>query len=132
MKNKQMRKGFALIYAVIMLILVGSVGMHTLYLINKTSSISIKEHIKTQMELYVSSTIEYTLLWLSENQTYSTNPQNLTITYPGNYTFNVLITPLNIPNTIPESQGTVMLDITGQYNDNQHPFITTKRTIQKP
>lgn len=128
-KNK---KGFALVYAILVMILVATVGMHTLYLINKTQSTAINEHIKTQMDLYMSSSIEYSLLWLSENQANSTGVNNLTINYPGNYVFNIRATAINVPANIPESQGTVILDITGSYNDNKHKFIVTKRTIQKP
>lgn len=126
------RKGFALLYAVFLMIIVATVGMHTLYLINSTTVNTSNEHIKTQINLYTSSTIEYTLLWMSENQSYSTSIQDLNISYPGGYKFQIHITPINVPADIPESKGIVLMDINGEYKDNINNIKISKRTIQKP
>jgi hypothetical protein len=129
MKNKN-KKGFALVYAVLLMILVASVGMHTLHLINNTTSAAIKEHIKVQMDLYMNSSIEYALLYLGEAKL--TGSKTITIKYPGNYEYKVTMTPLNVPIDIPESQGIVLMDLKGEYLDNNHKFTLAKRTIQKP
>jgi len=127
------KKGFGIIYAVIIILTIAMVSVSVLQDINRTSSVVTEEHIKTQMDLYSSSTIEYALLWLSQDQAFSNAPsKTLNITYPGNYKFKVIVTPLNIPGNVPESAGTVLLDITGEYTDNVHNIKTARRTIQKP
>ena len=126
------RKGFALLYAVFLMIIVATIGMHTLFLINSTTVNTVNEHIKTQMNLYTSSSIEYTLLWMSENKTNSTTTQDLNISYPGGYNFTIHIKPIAVPVNIPESQGIVLIDVKGEYSDKINHIITTKRTMQKP
>ena len=133
MKRKS-KKGFAILYAVVLVVLIGMISVSMLSNINTTSNTTTEEHIRTQMDLYTSSTIEYALLWMSQNKNFSSGAmKTLNITYPGgNYQYTVLVRPLNIPANIPESAGTVMLDVIGTYIDGTKTLRTEKRTIQKP
>lgn len=131
---KRAKRGFAIIYAVVLVILIGMLSVSMLSNINNTTNLTTEEHIRTQMDLYTSSSIEYALLWMSQNKNFSSGAmKTLNITYPGGkYSYTILMRPLSVPANIPESAGTVMLDVIGTYTDGAKVMRTEKRTIQKP
>jgi len=129
------KKAFGLAYATFIMVVIAVVGINTIQMVAETNSSTTKEHIKTQMNLYMDSTIEYSLLWLSQNQNFSQNKSTVTINYPSGYTFIVNTYPIvgiNGANIPIESRGTVVIDIIGSYNDNEHAFSLSTRTVQKP
>ena len=133
-----MRRGFGIIYAIVILVLVATIGIYTLELSSRSVKSVSDEHIKIQMQLYMNSAVEYALLWLSESQQHS-NPSDfglgdwsdLNISYENRYNFQLRMyeTHLNVP----ESNGTVLLDIVGRFDDpNAESIVVSKRLLVKP
>lgn len=134
-----MRRGFGIVYAVIILVLIATIGIYTLELAGRSVKSVSDEHIKIQMQLYMNSAVEYALLWLSETKQRS-NPtdfgsadpwSDLNITYENRYRFRLRMyeTSLNVP----ESNGTVLLDVTGRFEDpGREPIVVAKRLVIKP
>lgn len=144
-KNNSLKKAFAIPYALFISFIIALVGVYTMELSTKTQSALVKENIKTQMNLYIDSTIEYALLKLSQEKTISASTTDIIdsyeIDYPNNFKFKVSVIPLYginsgiiaSPQEAPEeSAGTVIIDIKGIYQDDIYPFSISLRTIQKP
>jgi hypothetical protein len=134
-----MRRGFGIVYAVIILVLIATIGIYTLELSSRSVKSVSDEHIKIQMRLYMNSAVEYALLWLSDN-TQRSNPtdfggadpwSDLNITYENRYRFQLRMYETHLD--VPESNGTVMLDIVGRFDDTgAEPIVVTRRLIVKP
>lgn len=135
-----MRRGFGLLYAIIILVLIATIGIYTLELSSRSVKSVSDEHIKIQMKLYMNSAVEYALLWLSEERRYS-NPtdfgspdpwSDLNISYDnGRYAFQLRMYETNLD--VPESNGTVLLDIVGRFDDTgAEPIVLAKRLLIKP
>jgi len=61
-----MRKAFGLVYAIMVLVLISTLGILSLEFATKSVKTISNEHIKIQLKLYMDSAIEYALLWMSE------------------------------------------------------------------
>jgi len=133
-----MRKGFGVVYAIVILVLIGTVAIYTLELSSKSVKSVSDEHIKIQLQLYQNSAIEYALLWLSENQSRSNpgefglgNSSDLNITYDDRFMFQIKMYETESAD-IPESNGTVVMDIVGRFEDSTEPLVVAKRLVVKP
>jgi len=134
-----MRRGFGIIYAIVILVLIATIGIYTLELSSRSAKSVSDEHIKIQMQFYMNSAVEYALLWLSENPSRS-NPgdfggadpwSDLNISYGNRYNFQLRMYETHLD--VPESNGSVMLDIVGRFNDTGFdPIVVSKRLILKP
>ena len=126
-----MRHGFALIYAIIVIIALGTIATWSLYTSSRTVRSVADEYQRIQLGLYLDSAAEYTLLWLSESKSRSQNPGHLDLAFEGTYEVNVTVTPLGLSH-IRESNGSVLLDISGYVIDAAEPIRQTKRMVVKP
>lgn len=126
------RNGFGIIYAIIVLVLVSTIAVYTLSLSSKTVKSVSNEHIKLQLELYRNSAIEYAILWMNEDKTRSQNPNgsDLNISFD-NYHFQIKMFATALTD-IPESNGSVILDIVGRTDVDIEPIISTRRVVVKP
>lgn len=126
------RNGFGIIFAIIVLVLVSTIAVYTLSLSSKTVKSVSNEHIKLQLELYRNSAIEYAILWMNEDKTRSQNPNgsDLNISFD-NYHFQVKMFATTLTD-IPESNGSVILDIVGRTDVDIEPIIVARRVVVKP
>lgn len=126
------RNGFGIIYAIIILVLMSTIAVYTLSLSSKTVKSVSNEHIKLQLELYRNSAIEYAILWMNEDKTRSQNPNgsDLNISFD-NYHFQVKMFATTLTD-IPESNGSIILDIVGRTDVDIEPIIVAKRVVVKP
>ena len=125
------RSGFALIYAIAVVVALASIATFALYTSSLTAKQVADEHIRIQLRLYMESALEYTLLWMSGDRNRSRRADTLDFLYDNDYDVNVSITPLNL-DFIAESNGTVLLDVVGQTTITGETIRITKRTVQKP
>lgn len=125
------RRGFALIYAITVVVALASIASFALYTSSLTAKQVADEHIRIQLKLYMESALEYTLLWISGDQSRSQTPGSLGFTFDGDYDVNVSITPMDLSH-IAESNGTVLLDAVGRTTVTGETIRITKRTVQKP
>ena len=133
-----MRKGFGIVYAVIILVLIGTIATYTLELSSKSVKSVSDEHIKIQLQLYQNSAVEYAILWLSENKNRSNpsefglgNSSDLNITYDDIYKFQIKMYETSLTD-ISESNGTVIMDIIGKFEGTSEPIVVVKRLVVKP
>lgn len=133
-----MRRGFGLVYAIVILVLIGTIGIYTLELSGRSVKSVSDEHIKIQLQLYMKSAVEYALLWLSEDKRRSKpsafglgDHSDLNITYDTNYAVQIRAWETTLE--IPESNGTVILDVRGSFaKTGAEPIVITRRLIVKP
>lgn len=126
------RNGFGIIYAIIVLVLMSTIAVYTLSLSSKTVKSVSNEHIRLQLELYRNSAIEYAILWMNEDKTRSQDPNgsNLNISFD-NYHFQVKMFATTLTD-IPESNGSIILDIVGRTDVDIEPIVVAKRVVVKP
>ncbi len=135
-----MRGGFGVVYALIILVIIATIGIYTLELSARGVKSVSDEHIKIQQQLYMESAIEYALLWLSETKQRS-HPvdfgeadgwSDLNISFENNR-YRFWLRMYEMTAEVPESNGTVQLDIRGSCDlTGAEPIVTTKRLLLKP
>jgi len=133
-----MRRGFGIVYAMVVLVLIATIGIYTLELSSRSVKSVSDEHIKIQLQLYMNSAVEYALLWLSEEKRRSKpsafgvgDHSDLNITYDTNYAIQIRAWETHLD--LPESNGTVLLDVIGTFdNTGLEPIVMTRRQIVKP
>jgi len=128
-----MRKAFGLIYAIMVLVLISTLGILSLEFATKSVKTISNEHIKIQLKLYMDSAIEYALLWMSEDKDRSTgsNYKDLNITYDNNY--QIIMRINHIQDYLPkESNGSVMIDMIGKYSNQDINISMSRRICVKP
>ena len=128
-----MRKAFGLIYAIMVLVLISTLGILSLEFATKSVKTISNEHIKIQLKLYMDSAIEYALLWMSEDKDRSTgsNYKDLNITYDNNY--QIIMRINHIQDSLPkESNGSVVIDMIGNYSNQDINISISKRLSVKP
>jgi hypothetical protein len=142
MRYSRNKKGSILLYAIAILVLLATLGAYALQFVAVNQRVSFDDFAKIQMELYARSAAEFGVLWMQYNDQRSQNEQNLSIVYDGLYDFNITIHPIST--SIPESNGTVVMDIVGVmdaqemgYEDDEEikgttPYRYTKRIVVKP
>jgi len=132
-EHKRSRGGFGIMYAIIVLVLISTIGVYTLELSSKSVKSASDEHLKIQLELYQNSAIEYAILWLSENKSRSQdqNGADLNISFGDGYSFQMKMYATD-PTLPPESNGTVIMDIVGRFDASSEPIIVAKRVVVKP
>lgn len=110
-----MRKGFGIVYAVVILVLIATIAVYMLEISGRNAKTAADEHIRMQLRLYMKSSLEYALLWMGTDRSRSQNVQDLNITYDDHYHIAIRIEPVGdvLP---PESNGTVVIDQIGFYN----------------
>ena len=141
-----MRKGFSLLTAIFVMLLIGSVLYLTLTLAAKATKQTADIYLKEQARLLARSATEYELLRISgfdfsgggcytgENYTFEGIDVNATIRYIGNnFPASCALAGANAIQTI-DSNGTILLDIVVSYTDPStgEQVRFHRRTIQKP
>jgi len=126
-----MRRGFSLVYAIFVVVLMGSLMVYSLNISSEGAKTASDEHIKMQMKLYKESAIELTMLWMSGDKARSEKNGSLNIRFDDKYDFNISITTLDVKE-IKESIGTVMADIVGSTNFLNENYAITERVVLKP
>jgi len=129
-----MKKAFGIFYAIVILLLISSVGIFVLENVARDIKLASDEHIKTQLNFYINSSIEYALLWMSENKNRSSgaNYKDLEFLYDKFYKIDLRI--YHIKDFLPkESKGSVIIDIKARYdNGANETIVVTKRVSVKP
>lgn len=144
------RKAFGMIYAIIITVLVASLGILGLKLSNTTLNTTTNEHIAIQLDLYLNSTIELAILYIQRNGfVYQENsdtqkranvmqPIEKYINYGQNneYQFKYKMTPLidNSAQDIEDQKSVMILDVSGSVTNpiTNQTLRVTKRQIIKP
>jgi type II secretory pathway component PulK len=140
----RMRSGFAMIFAIIVVVLIATVGAMSMQFAATSIEYVSHDHVNKQLEFYTKSSVEYALLRLSEG--YQADPASredrqknrFNIIYPlengddSGYEFNITMTRLPDAFRIDESNGTVQIDIVGRYVHITPPLTRSYRTVQKP
>lgn len=144
------RKAFGMIYAIIITVLVASLGILGLKLSNTTLNTTTNEHIAIQLDLYLNSTIELAILYIQRNGfVYKENddkdkrpnvmqPIEKYISYGQNqeYQFKYKMTPLidNSIQDIEDQKSVMILDVSGWVTNptTNQTLRVTKRQIIKP
>jgi type II secretory pathway pseudopilin PulG len=154
--NPLKKRGFAMIMAIILIVILSTIMAYTLTLTTQTTKQTGDLYLREQAVLLAQSAAEYTLLAISGqargtngnttclggvNGTYpnATNPIfdiNVSVGYIGLNCVNFIGNGYNYISTIttPESNGTVLLDITVTTHDGNistEPIRYFRRTIQK-
>ena len=127
-----MRRGFGVVYAVLILVIIATIAVYTLEMSSKNAKSASDEHLRMQLRLYMNSSVEYALLWMSANRSRSQNMQDLNITYDDLYHVRLHIEPVGdiLP---PESNGSVILDALGYFGDETQETVRMfNRTVLKP
>ncbi len=127
-----MRRGFSLIYAIFVLVLMSTIMLYSLKTSAQDIKVSTDEHIRAQMRLYAQSAIELGTLWLSGDQARSSAESDLNITFDDNYFFFIHFTPLQGAVSIEDSNGTVLADIIGKTPPSDINYTITQRLLIKP
>lgn len=140
MKNR--KKAFSIVYAIVIMVLIATIAAYTLSMSAQSAKTTTDEHIRIQMQLYMKSTIEYALLWLSGEKNErtddisgsgcSTSSNMLQLNYDDQYFFNVRICQIEGAKSLLESNGTVMIDVNGTTALMDEPYHITKRLLVKP
>lgn len=126
------KKSFALPFAIMVLFIMGTLGIYSMYISSQTVQVVVDEDIQIQLKLYADSAEELNLLWLSEDSDRSQKGRDLNITFEGGrYVFMVYNTPTSLTH-IPESNGTVIVDIVGFTDITGERKRITKRVVRKP
>ncbi|WP_332444921.1 hypothetical protein [Wolinella succinogenes] len=122
-----MRGGFGLIYAIIVMVLIGTLLALSLRFSSESSRVSLDEHAQIQLKLYEKSVAEMAIL---ELQKAGTPPDPWpSWTLPGGYNFQVSTLAINAEKKI------YLLDIKGEVTlplGDGHPLTLTSRRIVKP
>ncbi len=127
-----MRRGFGIVYALVILVLIATIAIYSLELSGSNAKSTSDEHVRMQLQLYMNSSVEYALLWMSADPARSQNPSDMNLSYDTLYRFSLHIEPVTA--YLPaESNGTVMLDVLGLFDDGVHePLQVAKRLAVKP
>ncbi len=151
MKYKQNilhRRAFALIFAIILLVVFSTITGLIVSLSTDTSSTTAKVYLYNQAKLYSRSGIEMALLMIEDRERNDSNnclqELNLTVDDSG-IKFNILVYINYIGSNLkcgtknqiytvgyPESNGTVMIDAYVSTVDLQENITFYRRTVQKP
>ncbi len=149
-----MRKGFGLITAIIILVVI-SVLMTLMISLSATSMKQTTDiYFKEQAELLARSAVEYALLAVSAHDNNNSCIENINLTYPNattptheaNLTLMYILdgTPISCSNDhvlatgikTAKSNLTVMIDVTVRVDQNNtgisEPIVIHRRTLQKP
>jgi hypothetical protein len=126
-KGDLLKRGFALMVAVVFMILMATLLSLSLDTSAQNSKSTSDIFIKEQMELLGQSGVEYALLRLSASKGLA----QVDISYEQNYEINVTITPISSMQTI-ESNGTALFDTFVTYDDGSRRYRFHRRTLQKP
>lgn len=156
------RNAFGMIFAIIIVILVATLGILGVKLSSRTLNTTTNQHIAMQLDLYVNSTIELAILYIQRNgflygegtQTQRANPMlpiERKITYGANneYQFTYKMTPLfnevlaggagagvttTSDDIIATKANTMVVDVSGFVVNpiTNQTFRVTKRQIVKP
>ena len=143
------RKAFGMIYAIIITILVATLGIFGLKFSAKTLNTTTNEHIGIQLDLYLNSTLELAILYVQqygfingENGRPRADPtakitKNIKYGSNGEYEFTYTITPLlnNAQSNINEDiKNVATVDISGFVTNpvTKQVFRITRRQIIKP
>jgi len=135
------RRGFALIAAVFLMIVVSSMMLKMISYTTENTQQVLNDYLQEQAALVAYGATEYTLLHISAGNT----PATLNMTYPsGTPIFNVTtdITYMwagGVPLQTLEQDGTVIIDVTvssmdaagNRINDMDVPIRYHRRTVQK-
>lgn len=131
------RNAIGIMYAIFVMLVIAGIATYSLSISAQTTKVAVDEHIKIQLQLYKKSAIELGLLWLSGEQTRS-NPTNGTggssdynISFDGQYHFSMRFWETDT-DSIVESNGTVIMDLTGYTDVLDEPIRITERRILKP
>ncbi len=125
-----MRGGFGLIYAIIVMVLIGTLLAFSLRFSSESSRVSLDEHAQIQLKLYEKSVTEMAILKLQKGDTPPEFPNDpWSWSFPGGYNFQVSTLEVNA------SQRIYLLDIKGEVTlplGDGHPLTLTSRRIVKP
>ena len=131
-KRFKSKTGFALPFAIMVLFIMGTLGVYSIYITSQTVKLVVDEDAQIQLKLYANSAEELDLLWLSEDKKRSQNNSELNISFEkGKYNFYIYNWATSLKD-IPESNGTVVVDITGYTYIGDEKRRITKRVVQKP
>lgn len=122
-----MRRGFSILSAIILLILVATLLSFMISTSNQSVKNTSNLYIKEQMELLAQSGVEFALLKISGA---SIRPNEVNLTYQDDYNISVKIDYISDIKTI-ESNGTAIFDVYVDYNKDD-TLRFHRRTIQKP
>lgn len=150
------RQAFGMIFAIIIMVVVATLGILGLKLSTGTLNTTTNQHIAIQLDLYMESTIELAILYIQRNgfkyvegkygATQRPNPMEpiiRTINYGANneYKFTYKMTPLVNVDTSSDSEevkqtkvNTMVLDVSGYVVNpiTNQTFRVTKRQVVKP
>lgn len=142
------RKAFGMIYALIITVLVATLGILGLKLSTSTLNTTTNEHIGIQLDLYLNSTIELAILYIQRNgfvYNEGTNTKRANVMEPitknikyganGEYQFTYKITPLQDNQSSSEDiKNSAIVDVSGFVVNpaTNQTFRVTKRQIVKP
>lgn len=125
-----MRGGFGLIYAIIVMVLIGTLLAFSLRFSSESSRVSLDEHAQIQLKLYEKSVAEMAILKLQKGVPPPTPPNDpWSWSFPGGYNFQVSTLEVNA------SQRIYLLDIKGEVTlplGDDYPLTLTSRRIVKP
>ena len=129
-----MRKAFGVIFAVMILVMLSSLGIFMLEILAKNTKTLSDEHIKTQLKLYLDSSVEYALLWMSEDKNRSSNADYKDLNFLYDNYYKITLRIYHIKDYLPkETKGSVIIDVSGRYdNALNEPIVLTKRVVVKP
>jgi len=144
-----MRKGFSLITAIIILVIISTLMVLMFSLSSQTVKQTGDIYLKEQTQLLARSATEYAILAISGHERNATSKcvENINMQYPATnpqYDINVSIYYIgkNLPcssshildNNIStaDSNGTVIIDTVVTYLQSNEPIRYHRRTIQKP
>lgn len=148
------RQAFGMVFAIIIVVLVATLGILGLKLSTRAMNTTTNEHIAIQLDLYLNSTIELAILYIQRNgflYNAGANAQDISSTKRANamepitrkinygengeYQFIYKMTPLVDANTAKEDQiNTMVIDVSGFVVNpiTNQTFRVTKRQIVKP
>jgi type II secretory pathway pseudopilin PulG len=131
------RGGFAMITAIIVVMIIGTLMAFSLALVSDTSKRTTDLYLYEQTVLYSKSAAELALLDIAQNGCQNTFNTNFNGIYDANVTMQYVYTGavagcntyFNI-NT-PEQNGSVLMDITVTTNEGSEPIRYFRRVMQK-
>lgn len=150
------RQAFGMIFAIIIMVVVATLGILGIKLSTSTLNTTANQHIAIQLNLYMESTIELAILYIQRNgfkytegnygTTQRANPMEpivRTINYGANgeYRFTYKMTPLVNIDTLSASEeikqtkvNTMVIDVAGYVVNpvTNQTFRVTKRQVVKP
>lgn len=147
MKNSYIKNKNAsvLLYAIVVLVLLGTIATYAMYYALQTQRISIDEFARIQLETYARSAAEFGVLWMQSGNPVGRsvgNVPDVNVTFDNIYRYEIYIHPVVGSQSIAESNGTVVMDIVGTINDmteidesggeGTSPYRYTKRIVVKP